>query len=53
MVVAPMDFIRLPLIAVLGVLLYGEPLDPWVLAGGGIVVAGNLVNMGGERRKGA
>ena len=50
-VVAPMDFIRLPLIAVLGVWLYAEPLDPWVLIGGGIVVLGNIVNIWGERRK--
>ena len=30
--VMPVDFIRLPLIAVIGALAYAEPLDPWVLA---------------------
>lgn len=51
MLVAPMDFVRLPLIAVIGYLLYNEPLDPWVLAGGSVVVAGNIVNIWGERRR--
>lgn len=49
-VVAPMDFLRLPLIASVGLLLYAEPLDPWVLVGGIIVVLANLLNIRGERR---
>ena len=49
-VVVPMDFIRLPLIAVIGFLLYGEPFDIWVLAGGAVVFAGNLINMRGASR---
>jgi drug/metabolite transporter (DMT)-like permease len=48
-VVAPMDFLRLPLIAVVGVLLYAEPLDPWLIAGAAVIVAGNFVNLFGER----
>lgn len=48
-VVAPLDFLRLPLIAVLGVVFYAEPLDPLVLAGAGIIVAANVVNIWGER----
>lgn len=50
-VVAPMDFLRLPLIAVVGLLLYAEPLDPWVLGGGLIVVMANFLNIQGERRQ--
>jgi len=50
-IVAPMDFLRLPLIAFVGLLLYQEPLDPYVLAGGAIVVAGNLINLLGEHRR--
>jgi drug/metabolite transporter (DMT)-like permease len=46
-VVVPMDFLRLPLIAVIGFLLYGEPFDMWVLAGGAIIFTGNLLNMKG------
>lgn len=50
-IVAPMDFLRLPLIAVVGVLLYAEPLDFWVLGGGIVVVLANLLNIRGERRR--
>ncbi|MGB3718855.1 MAG: EamA family transporter [Proteobacteria bacterium] len=48
--VAPMDFLRLPLIAVVGALIYAEPLDPIVLIGGAVVIAGNVLNLWGERR---
>jgi drug/metabolite transporter (DMT)-like permease len=51
MVVAPVDFFRLPLIAVVGLLLYGEHLDPWTLAGGGVIVVANLINLWSERRR--
>ncbi len=50
-VVAPMDFLRLPLIAVIGVLLYAEPLDPMVLAGAAVVVTANFINIWTEHRK--
>lgn len=49
-VVAPMDFLRLPLIAVAGMLLYGESIEPAVLLGGALIVIGNLVNIRGRRR---
>ncbi len=45
MVVVPMDFLRLPLIAVVGAIFYAEPLDPWVFAGAALMVAGNLLNL--------
>jgi drug/metabolite transporter (DMT)-like permease len=45
-----MDFLRLPLIAVVGALIYAEPLDPIVLIGGAVVIAGNVLNLWGERR---
>lgn len=50
-IVAPLDFLRLPLIAVVGVMLYAEPLDFWVLGGGLIVVLANLMNIRGERQR--
>jgi drug/metabolite transporter (DMT)-like permease len=50
-VVAPMDFVRLPLIAAVGFLVYREPLSVAVLAGGALIVLGNLVNLAGERRR--
>jgi drug/metabolite transporter (DMT)-like permease len=49
-VVAPMDFLRLPLVALVGVYLYNETLNPWVLTGGAVVVVANLLNMWAERR---
>lgn len=48
-VVAPLDFLRLPLVAVVGWLLYSEPFDPLVLAGGALVLAGNFINVLAER----
>lgn len=50
-VVAPLDFLRLPLIAVVGYLLYAEPLSGFVLAGALLVISGNMVNVMAERRK--
>jgi drug/metabolite transporter (DMT)-like permease len=50
-VVAPMDFLRLPLIAVVGVVLYDEPLELWVFVGGALVLLANYGNLMAERRK--
>ena len=50
-VVVPMEFLRLPLIAVAGLLFYGEPLDPWVLGGAAVIFAGNFLNILGERKR--
>ncbi|MEQ9812045.1 MAG: DMT family transporter [Azospirillaceae bacterium] len=44
-VVAPMDFMRLPLIAVIGMAVYGEALDLAVFAGAALIIAGNLLNL--------
>ena len=49
-IVAPMDFLRLPLIAAVGLFIYVEPLDILVLVGGIVVVLANLLNILGERR---
>jgi drug/metabolite transporter (DMT)-like permease len=49
-VVAPMDFLRLPLVALVGVVLYQERLNPWVLVGAAVVVFANLLNMWTEQR---
>jgi drug/metabolite transporter (DMT)-like permease len=50
-VVAPMEFVRLPLIALVGVWFYGEPLRPAVFLGAALIVAGNLIGMGVLRRR--
>ncbi|GMG80860.1 DMT family transporter [Paralimibaculum aggregatum] len=51
LIVAPMDFLRLPLIALVGMALYDEPLEIAVFAGAGLILAGNLMNLrsGGRR----
>lgn len=49
--VVPMDFLRLPLIAVVGMLLYNEGLDPFVFLGGAVILAGNYINIRAERRR--
>ncbi|HEX2113974.1 MAG TPA: DMT family transporter [Alphaproteobacteria bacterium] len=41
--VIPLDYLRLPLIATIGVLFYGEALDPFVFAGAAVVLAGVLI----------
>ena len=50
-VVMPVDFVRLPLIAVVGVLLYDEGLDIAVLLGGAMIFAANYLNITTETRK--
>ena len=47
--VAPMEFLRLPLIAVVGMWLYGEALDLLVFVGAAVIFASNLINMRAER----
>ncbi len=49
-VVAPMDFMRLPLIALVGMLLYAEQPGVIVLIGAAIVLFANILNLWGERR---
>lgn len=44
-VVMPMDFMRLPLSAVIGWALYAESLDAYTLAGAGLIMLGNVVNL--------
>jgi drug/metabolite transporter (DMT)-like permease len=48
--VVPLDFLRIPLIAVVGWWLYGEPLDSFVFAGAGLIILGLLWNLRREAR---
>jgi len=50
MVVVPVDFFRLPLIAVVGALFYAEPFDPAVLLGAAMIIAGVWFSLARERR---
>ena len=51
-VVSPLDFIRLPLIAIVGLLFYDESWDVLILVGGAVIFSGNLINLWSERRLG-
>jgi drug/metabolite transporter (DMT)-like permease len=50
-VVIPMDFVRLPAIVLIGMLVYGEPLDLCVLLGALPILAANWINMASEAKK--
>jgi len=49
-VVVPIDFIRLPLIAVVGALFYNEAFDPMVIVGATVIFAGTYYSLSRERR---
>lgn len=50
-VVVPMDFLRVPLVAIVGWLLYAERLDALTVFGAALVLAGNLLNLGRSRAR--
>ena len=50
-VVVPIDFVRLPVIAVIGMLLYAEALDIWVFVGALVIFGGNYLNLWTEARR--
>jgi drug/metabolite transporter (DMT)-like permease len=49
-IVMPLDFARLPVIAVVGMLLYGEPLDGFVFLGAAVIFAANVLNIRAANR---
>ncbi len=49
-VVVPVDFFRLPLIAVVGAAFYAEPLDPFVLLGAALMFAGTYYSVTYEKK---
>lgn len=52
-IVAPIDFVRLPLVAVCAMLVFDEPLEVWVFVGAVVIFAGNYLNIWTETRKSA
>lgn len=50
-VIVPVDFFRLPLIAVVGALFYGEAFDPAVFLGAALIIAGVWLNLASETRR--
>lgn len=49
--VMPFDFLRLPVIVVVGLVLYGEPVGPLVLIGATLILGGNYLNIQAEARR--
>lgn len=49
-VVIPFDFARLPTIAVVGMLLYNEPIDHWTMLGAAVIFSGIFLNVWSENR---
>lgn len=51
--VIPIDFARLPLLAVLGWAIYAEKPDIWLVFGGAFILVGNYINIVSSRQRGA
>lgn len=52
-IVVPLDFLRLPFIAMIGALFYGETVRTTLFIGGGLILAGNLFSIVRERQRSA
>jgi drug/metabolite transporter (DMT)-like permease len=50
-IVVPIDFLRIPLIAVIGWMFYGESVDAFVFGGAALIVVGVLWNLRAESRR--
>ena len=50
-VIVPVDFLRLPVIAIIGLTVYAEPLDIFVILGAAIIFGANYANIWAETRK--
>lgn len=50
-VVVPMDFLRLPLIGLLGYFYYDEAIDGWLIFGAALILAGNAASLWRENRR--
>lgn len=49
--ISPMDFLRVPLSALIGWMLYSEQIDIFTAGGALLILAGNLLNLQGRPRK--
>jgi drug/metabolite transporter (DMT)-like permease len=49
-IVGPVDFARLPLIALLGFVLFGERVDIFLVLGAAMILTANIINMRAEAR---
>ena len=44
-VVVPMDFLRVPVTALVGWMVYSEIIDAWTATGAALILLGNLLNL--------
>ena len=51
-IIFPLDFLRLPVMAVIGLLLYAEAISPWTAVGALIIFAANWYSVREESRRG-
>jgi drug/metabolite transporter (DMT)-like permease len=51
-IIFPLDFLRLPLMALLGYLIYTEAINPWTAVGGLVIFAANYYSVREEARRG-
>jgi len=49
--VLPIDFLRLPVVALTALLLYGERIDGWTMLGAGVIFGGNYWSVRHEARR--
>lgn len=49
--VVPIDFARLPFIALLGWLIYGESVEIWLFVGAALILSGNFINIVSSRQQ--
>jgi drug/metabolite transporter (DMT)-like permease len=49
-IVMPMDFVRLPVAALVGALFYNEGLDAMFFLGAGLIIIGNFLNLRAETK---
>lgn len=52
-IVMPMDFTRLPIIAVIGATFYAEAMDIWIIVGAVVIFSANYFNILSEKRAAA
>lgn len=52
-IVGPVDFIRLPVVAAVGMIVFQEPLEIIILLGAGFILLGNYINLRGSSARGS
>jgi len=53
MIIAPIDFLRLPIIAIIGAVFYNEAIDVWIIIGAIIIFSANYLNIRSETKRAA